>query len=175
MGALCPLTSFAMSIFSASRKFKVRGIELEVYPMGLRHIPTFMSRIGSLMMSVNIDPKALGGDQKAILRSFTMALPMITSSCIDIFYSCCKATKFDLETNEPSDATAIVPDLPHYEMVECLQYWIEESFGSVEKLKPWIRMIETLIEKATGQKMDLLNSLSNSSSTQDTPSTISST
>lgn len=160
------------------KKFKIQSVDIEVFPMGLRHMPVFMSRAGSIlslvmskMKDLKIDKEVSNQDLKSTL---SQVIPVLMSTCLDLFYECCNATGKDLETDEEYDCSEYLADLPHYEMVEVLQHWVEESFGSMGKLRPWIQLIESLVSKTTGEKMDLLSLLSKGSSPEEPPITNSS-
>jgi hypothetical protein len=94
---------------------------------------------------------------KEILRTM---LPVVIGDLMDLVAECTKGVD--------------VKRLAHWHVAPIAEAWIEESFADIKKLEPWIQMIDNLLEKMTGTKMNLWDKLLRFSSPSDTPPSTSS-
>tara|TARA_R110002096_G_scaffold97208_2_gene216568 strand:- start:6369 stop:6902 length:534 start_codon:yes stop_codon:yes gene_type:complete len=144
------------SILFPGKEFKVEGTNgsIIVVPVGIRQLKKFSGTMAQLMGVISSESVDANSSKGAIVA---VLMPHILSTSIDIFEDCivCKGTTLD--------------SVPHWQVPPMIEYWIIESFGESKKWKPWVAMVETMVERLTGEKTDLLGELSKLSSGPVTP------
>jgi len=142
-------------------------VHAKVYPMGFRHIGDFMRDIEDALpkVSAKLDLKRLGGDDandraKAMVDLLTVAIPLC---CTDLLHV----------VNECVDGVDLNDDrIPHWCMPKIIEAWIDESFGSPEKVRPWMEAVDRILARTSdGSEDDGETSPTESSSSADTDTT----
>jgi len=137
------------------------GATAVVYPLGVRHLKKFGSQVATVLAIASRTPFSKGADQKDIGAKIIGAVtPYILTSGLDLLSDCVRL--------EPKGLT--LEDLAHWELPPILESWIEQSFGEEKKWRPWLAIVETAVEKATGKRTsisEMLSSFSSRAATQE--------
>lgn len=168
-------------------KFKYRGdeVEVEVFPLGVRHLqkfPEFIARmmgmfednrevLGPLLADLNPEPKddheTIGDAKKRAVRAaiaadeakrklIGIAAPLILKDGIDVIASCCKCTGLDS-----------LLDAPHWVLPQVAHSFIDQTFGH-GRVRPWLAAGDAALQTLTGKPSILSGALSKFSSLRGT-------
>ena len=142
-------------ILIPGREFAIEGTKgsIIVSPVGIVQLKKFSGTMAQLMGVISAEEVGKDAAKGTIVA---VLMPHILSTSIDLFEDCIICKGITLE------------QVPHWEVPPMLEYWIIESFGEPKKWKPWIAMVETLVERLTGEKTNLSEELSKLSSKVDT-------
>ena len=138
-----------------------------VFPVGFDKMQRFSKAVGravTAITSLRFTPGASFEEQAKLL--LPAALPIILEDLLDLVAECC--------IPDPGFKITL-QELPHYASVPLIEAWFEESFGTEEKIRPFVRAVERLVKKISGKSVDLWGTLSTFSSALDIDSKTSST
>lgn len=142
------------------------GAVAKVFPLGFKHIRKFSTQISGALLTLmnqkipaNIakDPAAAKAFQDAM---FAKIVPYVLTNLLDLLEDCVV-----LEG-------AKVEDLPHWEVAKITEVWVIESFGEEKKRRPWVAAVENIFAQVTGEKRQISEIFSPSSSS---PATVAKT
>lgn len=129
------------TIFPGKKIQLAKDLEVTIKPMYVRQLRTFQDAIRSLVEKAQtIESTSMGG----VLAQLA---PMAVDTLFDALNECVEG--IDLED----------PNLPQWMLPKIAQEWLLESFGTEEKIRPWIAAIEEVICRVTGKKVDLWKDL----------------
>lgn len=159
--------------FFKGKQFKVMGADWQVYPLGLKQAPEFLTNLANIISQiggVNLAFKdgELDINDKKNQQMMLSLMPMLINSSMNLFYKCVSGKYEDPETGETVDVSDRVGDLPHDEAVPLIEHWAEESFGSAKKIKPWMSLIDNLVSRVSGEPFSISGLASKGSSKTDT-------
>lgn len=144
------------------------GSSATVFPMGFLHISKFSKELTFALTTLSrvAIPVDATAEQKTAAIAAQM-VPYIANNLLDLVSDC---TKF-------SNPERGFENLAHWEVPEIIEAWIEESFGSEKKWKPWVATVERILNRFLNPKepIRILETLSSGLSSADTQSTKSST
>ena len=116
-----------------------------VQPMLVRHIRDFAEPIEKAitkLASEGVDFAKMGDSWPLLIKHLA---PLLINDLFGLLNEC---TDADLN------------DLPHWVLPEVAGAWIDENFGSEEKLRPWFEVVSRIVEKLSNKKVDLWDSVS---------------
>jgi hypothetical protein len=131
-----------------------------VYPVGMIHLQKFTASVTRAVATLlgrltpdMIERPGVGAPEgtkvKITTEGVRVLVPalveVITGDLLELVGDCC-VPPIDL--------------VPHWHLADIVTAWAEESFGEERKLRPWVRAMEALAEKLTGEKIDLWEKLS---------------
>ena len=138
-------------------------VEVEVMPLGFRHLRTFSDKIttalgvvGSMSLPAGQSPEQLG---KAIMMR---AAPLLMGDLFDLLKECVVIAR---------PATVRLDDLPHWLVPNIVSAWLELSFGDEKKWRPWIGAIDQAMSALTRTKFSILETVQQAVSPPDIPGT----
>lgn len=137
------------------------GAIVTVYPLGVRHLRKFTEELSLLLGMLN-SGHVRGSEAEIGVKVMSEFGPVILSRLINVINECCV-----IQYKDEKDLS--LDDLPHWELPVIAQQWIEDSFGSEGKRKPWITAIETLMSRVLKKKTTISEMLSRSVSSPVTP------
>lgn len=146
-----------------------------VYPMGIRHLKKFSSKIGTVLSALSRVPVPVGAPKERVAGIYAAyAGPLVIEHLLELIEECTKL-KFVNEAGEEEQIS--LDDLPQYDLPALVETWLEESFGEEKKWKPWITATEKLLNKflKPEKPIKIMEMLSKLSSQADTALTKSST
>lgn len=164
--------------FFSGKKFNILGADFEVYPLSLAQAPQFISKLANIVATVggvNLAMKdgELDVNSKDNQKLLASLIPHLIQSSMDLFYGCVTA-KHTIKggnkdgSDEVVDITDQIKDIPHDAAVPLIESWVDQSFGSIKKLQPWISLVESLMTKIGGEKFNLSELVSRDLSKADT-------
>jgi len=132
-------------------------VTVRVMPMGFIHIRRFsddLARVAAAIMdAVEIDPTKSETEIGAYIAA--QAIPLLMGNCVEMISACLVFEKGG------ELAHADLNRLPHYYAPPIIEAWLDESFGSEEKRSPWVRAINQVIARVTGnEKFQISGTLS---------------
>ena len=105
------------------RVVNVNGVDIMVVPMGVRHLRRFSDAVAKIMPTLITVVGDQNDSQEAWVRKLVSTiLPFALSDLLVLIDDC---VDVDLE------------DLPQWVLPKIAEVWVEESFGSEEKIRPW--------------------------------------
>lgn len=114
------------------------GIVAVVYPTGFRHIVKFSQTFGTILkVASKLNAQAKPGSDLA----HVIGIELMTACLSEVLELAQACVRFD-PPNVKFD------DLPHWEVPAILEAWVDLSFGSEEKVRPWIAAVTKLITAA---------------------------
>lgn len=135
-------------------------VPFTVYPIGAKHIRQYsrnvMGIIRILWEQNQEDPQQFA---TAALMSSDL-IPIVIEHALDIINDC---VQFEGEGID-------LDSLPHWVVPQIVEIWIDESFGSETKLRPWVEAIEKALKKVMKREVSLSSLFSKLSSPPDTQS-----
>jgi hypothetical protein len=138
---------------------------VRVVPMGVVHMRRFISALEEVIpkIAVQVDFQKVAGGDKGLSNLIPMIVPILTSDLIDLLDVCVEG--LNLRT----------PGIPHFWLPQLAEAWIDESFGSEDRARPWVDTVDRVLSKVTGNEpLGLWATLSRSSVEKATLSTPSS-
>ncbi len=136
----------------------------KVFPLGFRHLSKFTKEISKALAVIQNIPLKPGSKEEDINRAvMTAMIPYILENLLGLVAECVKI----------EDSDVALEDLPHWNVPPIIEAWLIESFGERKKWEPWIQALENLLERFTGKRPQILETLSNSFSSADIASKIS--
>jgi hypothetical protein len=158
------------------------GVGVTVYPVGVRHLDRFSEVLNDALHEIlravpddvvkalfekdappvpGLERPGLGAPPDAktrmawdVVKELVPGLTrVVTKEMFHLVGECCR----------PNPFTILVPDgpeLPHWYGGALLDAWLEQSFDSEQKVRPWVRAMENLVERLTGERVDLWGPLS---------------
>lgn len=145
--------------------FEIKGqgdevAKISIFPIGAAHLRQFTEQIERIVPKIvsQVDLTKLHDGKEAFKELLPMIAPIIVGDLLDLVSAC--VTGIDLTADY----------LPHWFLPQIVEIWLLESFGDPEKIKPWITIIETIMEKTTGTRLQIWGELSKSLSRAVTPS-----
>lgn len=130
-------------------------IKVDVYPASIRHMKKFAAGIaGAFGVIRSMELTKDGSTEDHVKQILPALLPVVLGDLLDLVNECTVGLD--------------ILDLPHWVVAPIAEAWIMESFGSKKKIKPWIDLIENVMEKATGKRTEIWGTLSNLSLGQGT-------
>ncbi len=129
------------------------AVEITVNPMLVRHIREFaepIERAIDKLIESGVDFGSLGKSWPQLVRHLT---PLLINDLFGLLNQC-----VDLDLD----------DVPHWVLPDVAGAWLEENFGSEDKLRPWFEVVSKLLEKLGNEKIDLWASVSSALSRPDT-------
>ena len=122
-----------------------------VRPMAVSHFRRFKDAISKALEKIG------GGNLDSVGLMITI-IDLVADDLMDVI-------------NECVDGVDLTDDhCPVWLFPQLATEWFEESFGDEGKVKPWVGMIEKVVERFSGQKVNLWESLTQSSPELDGPS-----
>lgn len=138
-----------LEILFPGRKVSIGNGELQceitVMPMLVRHIRDFAAPIEAAIGKLTtdgVDFTKLGESWPLLIKHLA---PLLINDLFDLLNECA-----DMELN----------DLPHWVLPDVAGAWLDENFGSEEKLRPWFEVVSKILEKVSTEKVDLWGSVS---------------
>lgn len=123
---------------------ETKSIKIGIRPMPIIHFRKFKTSITRALDKLNKN----GGES---LKLDTMILPLVAEIAADEL--------MDI-VNECVDGIDLTSDYcPQWIFPEIVKVWIFESFGSEKKLRPWIDLLDEILNKVTKQKVGLWDQL----------------
>lgn len=123
-------------------------IAAEVFPIGMTQIQEFSAQLNAIAAAVlpaiqsKVDDKA---QQDAMMLQ---ALgPAIISHGLSLVAACTKLS-CDTYTMKQKKRGEGPPELPHWDVATVVDAWVDENFGTEEKLNPW-----RVVFKSVGSKI----------------------
>mgnify|MGYP001557853467 CR=1 FL=1 len=145
-------------------------LSVEVFPIGTKHLEKFSEQVGviiGIIASENLEKTIDPLTQKETLDVAAIvkrAAPQIIKYCsthaLDLLQECCFFEPVQFPIRE----------LPHYKLPPILAAFIDQSFGSGDKLRPWVEVVELALSRIAGQRVEIWETLSNYSHTLATAS-----
>jgi hypothetical protein len=135
------------------------SLSVTVYPVGIRHIERFArvasAAAGSVAQAIasgSIELPGVGAPEgaRAVAKAsafMSVLMGTFLREGLSIVSECC-----DVDVGE----------LPHWDLAPVVSEWIDLNFGEESKVRPWVRAIETILEKTTGSPVDLWSTVSRS-------------
>ena len=115
--------SDALAALFPGREVDIGGIPVKVMPLGVRHIRKFSDAVGRIMPTiVGVIGNEKLGKEEWTNKVVTTLMPFAMSDLLGLIDDC-----VDVDLNS----------VPQWELPKIAEAWIEESFGSEEKLRPW--------------------------------------
>lgn len=109
---------------------EANNIKATVFPLGVVHIRKFQRQLTTVMTTLQSMKLPNIEDKKAV-EAFVMAelIPIVLNDAFDMLADCIRITRGD----------AVIPfeQMPHWHLAPVATTWLEESFGSEEKVRPW--------------------------------------
>ncbi len=157
--APAPATTAAaeLAVLFPAREVKIgegkSAVAIAVRPMLVKHVRRFAEPIGAAIEKLVAD----GVDFNKLAESWPLLLkhlaPLLLNDLFDLLNEC-----VDVELGE----------VPHWVLPDVAGAWIEENFGSEDRLRPWFAVVSELLEKLGDEKVDLWASVSSALSRPDT-------
>jgi len=139
-----------------------RTIEVSVRPLGFKQMGRFGDAINKIAPRIHKSGLDLGDLQtKGIPILMATIVPLVLEDLLPLIAECCSG--LDLTT------------CPHWLLPPIIEAWLNESFGSADRIRPWVEVVDNTLERLTGKPVGMWEILSNSLSPQATASTTSST
>lgn len=116
------------------------AIEIKVKPMLVRHIRKFagpIERAVEKLVADGVDFSKLGESWPLL---FKHVAPLLLDDLFGLLNEC---TSADLN------------NVPHWILPDVADAWIEENFGTEEKLRPWFAVVSKVLERLGNEKVDL--------------------
>lgn len=152
-------------------------IVFNVQPLKVRHLGQFRRELTNALLEyqsasgkslaatlgslANDDKAQADAAQAAILESLPLMIPLLIEHALPLVESCVKGTVVDADGKPVAGATApVLSDLPHWHLAPLATAWIAESFGSEERVRPWVTAAEQAILSLSGRKVNLWSALS---------------
>lgn len=125
--------------------------DIVVFPLGVGNIRAFNKAVERILaqLSNNIDLRRITSDPG---QAITAIVPMIMSDALEIVDSCVEGVNI------------LHPRFPHHLLPDIVRAWMEESFGTEGKRRPWVLLLEEGLSKLAGKKVGLSDTLSKFSS-----------
>lgn len=134
----------------------------QVHPVSLRHMRKFSLAVGRAVAAIGTLEVSKGGKLEDRARSvIPVVVPIVLEDLLDLVVECCVQPEGQMPRMD-------IRDLPHWLVVPVVEVWIDESFGSEDKLRPWVAATERLLSRASGKPIDIWRTLSKLSSPQAT-------
>lgn len=141
----------------------VEGIDITVFPVGVAHLRQFNRAVEEVLPKI-ASQMDLGKMGEVNLKDLgPMVIPILLSDVLDLINDCVVGVNLTDKR------------LPHWVLAPIVQKWIEVSFGSEKKIRPWIEVVETTVMRMTGESPGIWDTLCQSRSAKDTISNSSST
>lgn len=141
-----------------------------VYPLGVWHLKKYgdtiakcctdiAGKVGPLKVQTKtlVSEGGLGelpvidsGPEMLSASFITAAAPIVVEHLLPIIAECVQG--LDLKD----------PRVPAWALPPIAEAWIEESFGSQEKIRPWVGLVEMVLSRLSGQPVNLWGELSQS-------------
>jgi hypothetical protein len=127
------------------------GMKVRVYPVPYRELRKFTKHISDairqLQSGITIVKRADGTvDPKTLKVLLPASVEVIIDNLLELVSTCC----------QPS-----IEEVPHYALPPILEAWLDENFGTEERIRPWVQAIETLLLKLTGERYPIWETFSN--------------
>lgn len=160
-----------------------KNLAVMVYPLGAKHLRRFSTQIVGILSTLSQVRVPKNQGEEALYQTMVaQAVPSLMSEGFDLLQDTCVVGEMvSVGPNEMKFIAAETQDnaldeLPHWELPTVLEAWVELSFGTSGKRRPWIKMLNNLGTKLTKKKKFSITDLfSASSESADTRSTKSST
>lgn len=119
-----------MNIHFPGRTVELEGFTCTVYPLGVKHLRKFQRQIGRIVSSVSA-MKVPAGTDKDVLEKWVIAevVPLIVADAFELLIDCIIIKK--------GDDTIPLEEAPHHWLPILGTHWVQDSFGSEEKIRPW--------------------------------------
>lgn len=135
-------------------------VTLQVYPMGVAHIPQFRRAIGTALSSIQssgLDMKALLDEVKTKKADadvdWAALLAPLGPAIVDELHSLvCDCTHGPIDLRDPR--------VPHWVMAQCVNVFLRSSFGGEHKVRPWMDLVDGMLESVVGVRVGLWETLS---------------
>ncbi len=143
-----------LAVLFPGRKVKIEdGLEITVMPMLVHHMREFSEPIVKAidgLVASGVDFNALGESWPKLVKHLQ---PLLLHDLFDLLNLCA-----DVELD----------DVPHWVLPIVAGEWIEENFGTAEKVRPWFEVVSKVVGKLGNQDIDLWATVSKSLSRPDT-------
>ena len=137
-----------------------------VFPLAFEHMEKFSKGVGRAIATLGTVQLIKGASfEQQMQRMLPAIIPVILEDLLDMVEECCVPDVHNIK----------VKQLPHYLAITIVEAWFDESFGSEEKIRPFVKTVEKIYKKISGKSVDLWGALSAFSSEPDTDSKTSST
>lgn len=157
------------------------SLAVMVYPLGARHLRRFSTQIVGILSTMSQVRVPKSATEEALYQTMLgQAIPTLMSEGFDLLQDTCVVGEMvgtGPETYEfvESERENALEEIPHWELPTILEAWVELSFGTSRKRKPWVKMLDNLGRRITRKKdFSITGLFSSSSDSQDTPSSNSS-
>lgn len=129
-----------LAVLFPGREVFVGGLMVRVGPMLVRHMRQFaepIERAIDKLVADGVNFAALGESWPQLIRHLT---PLLLNDLFALLNHC---TDVELD------------DVPHWVLPEVAGAWIEENFGTEQKLRPWFEVVSRILAKLGNEKIDL--------------------
>ena len=126
-----------------------RTVRVTIYPMAVMHFRRFKDSVTKAMEKLGKAPA--DGNWEAMI--LPLVVQIASEDLLDIVSECVEG--IDLKS----------PRCPSWVYPTVVTEWILESFGSEDKIRPWVTLLEQLAQSVGGQKVNLWQTLTQRSST----------
>lgn len=152
-------------LFPGETVHVAEGVDAVVYPLSVRHLRKFNQAIEELIPKIasQVDLRAFSGEKFDIGKALPMVVPILLSDALDLIADCVEGVNI------------LDEHFPHWKLPDIVDAWIQTSFGSEERVRPWIEVVEKNIARLTGESPGIWDTLSQSLRDRATTSTSSST
>lgn len=120
-------------------------VTITVHPMLVRHMRKFaepIERAIDNLVTSGVNFEALGESWPQLIRHLT---PLLLNDLFGLLNQCTDAE---------------LDDVPHWVLPEVAGAWIEENFGTEQKLRPWFEVVSRILAKLGNEKIDLWETVS---------------
>lgn len=161
-------------------------IDVKVYPLGVVHIREFSDAVARVIARGSQDPElaavlskimASRGEDEVVapLPDGSMppakAEPPANDNVVLLRLAPIAIAELLPLINRCLDGIDIEDEgCPHWVVAPVIEAWISESFGDEKKVRPWADAVDAALEKMTGRRIQLWQTLSSSLRRADTQS-----
>lgn len=155
----------------------VPGLEVRVYPLGFTHLKKYADRLGRLAaVASQIEiPKSIPRNEQPAVLLRALA-PHLVKEVVEVVEECIvfpmAVTQNEklMRFTHPNDPVKDDPefdcyqvtmsDLSHEAVPEIVGAWVKASFSSKKHYGPWLDMVQNLLNRATGQQFNIMETIS---------------